>query len=53
MQSQDAALVAAGIYPPDDGAAGRRPAPMLLDDRKGGDINEFPTDLQIREWPAQ
>lgn len=26
--------------------------PILLDDRKGGDIAEFPLDLQIREFPA-
>jgi hypothetical protein len=26
---------------------------LALRDRKGGDINEFPADLRVREFPAE
>ena len=52
MQSQEAALVAAGLYPDDCGPSGRRPERMLLEDRKGGEPAEWPEDLRVREWPS-
>lgn len=30
---------------------GRSPIRVYLDDKKGGDWNEWPLDLQVREWP--
>lgn len=50
-QSQDSALAAAGIFPPDSGALGRRLEPMKLKDSHGGDWDEWPADLRIREVP--
>jgi hypothetical protein len=27
--------------------------PIVLDDLKGGDMAEWPIELQVREWPCQ
>lgn len=51
VQSQDSALVAAGIYPDDCGPRGRRAEPLVLRDRAGADPAEWPEDLRVREWP--
>lgn len=26
---------------------------MSIDDRKGGDMQEWPADLRVREWPGE
>ncbi|MEC7520135.1 MAG: phage Gp37/Gp68 family protein [Myxococcota bacterium] len=51
MQSVEASLVAAGLYPDDIGPAGRRPERVHLRNRKGGDPSEWPEDLRVREFP--
>lgn len=51
MQSVEASLVAAELYPDDIGPAGRRPERVHLRNRKGGDPSEWPEDLRVREFP--
>lgn len=51
VQSQESALVAGGLYPADAGPRGRRPERFVTEDPAGGDMAEWPEDLQVRELP--
>lgn len=51
MASINDMQVAAGLYPEDLGYRGRKPEPLAFNDRKGGDPQEWPADLRIRQFP--
>jgi hypothetical protein len=41
-----------GAYPVDRDSPGFCHEPVILKDRKGGDLSEWPEDLRVREMPT-